>query len=466
MIFQVALASGGAASTLHVLTRDGEPVASPTRRHAASFTTRTGIAVTVEQRPFDDLYDAIMIGFVTNTLRADVLVIPSGWLPDFAPYLSPLPASLRASDTVTGIHPAYRGLMRWEDRWLALGLDGDMMIGVYRRDLFEDPKTQAAFQARHGHPLAPPTTWDEYLEIARFFQGRPGPEGRPLAGTLEAFAPGGQRVWSLFAHAAAFLPEGLFFDPLTLTPALTTPGWHQALEDAKAARAAGPADADHITSHDVRTRFAQGEAAMALDWSDIGVLATDPQTSRIHGSVGFFPLPGSRRVWTSHGWQDLASPRRVPFLGFGGWIAAVPASAADPEAAWAYVAWLGRPEASAADVQEGRSGFNPHRFDQLDPAASWPSRDPADVRALLSLLKEGLDAPEVIHDLRLPGLRAYLAALDRAYHRALEGSASSEDALQEASRTWEALSDRLGRASQRTHLLREMSSSPSGNPPP
>jgi len=30
---------------------------------------------------------------------------------------------------------------------------------LYRKDLFEDPKEQAAFRAKYGYPLAPPKTF-------------------------------------------------------------------------------------------------------------------------------------------------------------------------------------------------------------------------------------------------------------------------------------------------------------------
>ncbi len=40
---------------------------------------------------------------------------------------------------------------------------------VYRADLFADPERRAAFRAQHGRELAPPTTWQQFEETARFF---------------------------------------------------------------------------------------------------------------------------------------------------------------------------------------------------------------------------------------------------------------------------------------------------------
>jgi multiple sugar transport system substrate-binding protein len=40
---------------------------------------------------------------------------------------------------------------------------------AYRKDLFENPDEMAAFEAEYGYPLAVPTTWDELMDIAKFF---------------------------------------------------------------------------------------------------------------------------------------------------------------------------------------------------------------------------------------------------------------------------------------------------------
>jgi multiple sugar transport system substrate-binding protein len=42
-------------------------------------------------------------------------------------------------------------------------------ILFYRKDLFEDPVEQAAFEQEYGYPLAVPTTWDEFTDAAVFF---------------------------------------------------------------------------------------------------------------------------------------------------------------------------------------------------------------------------------------------------------------------------------------------------------
>lgn len=45
---------------------------------------------------------------------------------------------------------------------------------IYRADLFEDATEQAAFKAKYGYDLAPPTTWAQHRDAAEFFTRKAG----------------------------------------------------------------------------------------------------------------------------------------------------------------------------------------------------------------------------------------------------------------------------------------------------
>jgi multiple sugar transport system substrate-binding protein len=447
--------------TIRILTRDTSAIAGPAERHGESFAAATGTRVELTRVPFAELYERIMLGFVTGAFPYDALLIPSAWLPDFAPYLAEVPQTLVEGPAVADIEPVYRDSpMRWDGRWKALTVDGDLHLGAYRRDLFEDQGLREAFAAAHGRPLEPPRTWSEYREIADFFGGRRLPDGSRIAGTLEAYARGGQRIWYLFSHAAAYTnhpdhPGAMFFDPETMVPAIDNPGWVRALEEYLALRRAGPADADSLDSEAVRRRFAAGEAAMDIDWADTGVLAgTQAGQSRVAGRLGFFALPGSREVWSParRDWDRLPGPRSVTFLAFGGWVAAVPATSPQGERAWSFLAWYASPGHSAADVLDGSSGINPYRRSHLADPAPWQrllgERQAADY---LGVLRASLAAPQVARDLRLPGYRAYIKALEDQLDLVMAGETTPAEGLGAAARAWESLTDRLGRLSQRRH---------------
>jgi multiple sugar transport system substrate-binding protein len=465
LAFEGMLSSVDAGQTLRILTRDTSAIGGPALRHGHSFEQRTGIQLTVDQVPFEQLYDRIMLGFVTGRVDHDVLLIPAAWLADLAPYLSPVPQQALEAARVDDIYPVYRNaLMRWGGRWMALTLDGDLQLGAYRKDLFEDPETGTEFQKIYGRALEPPRTWAEYRDIAAFFKGRNAPDGGTLSGTLEAYARNGQRIWYLFSHAAAYADHPahaghLFLDPENMQPSIDNPAWVRALTEYSELRSFGPADVDSLDSEAVRTRFAAGESAMNLDWADTGVLAGDPHHSRIAGQVGFFRLPGSREVWNpaTQVWDRLDEPRSVTFLAFGGWIAVVPAASPIRQAAWSYISWFVNPENSARDVLDGTTGINPYRPSQLQDPAPWRrllGEQQAD--DYLQVLRNSLLAPQTVPDLRLPGYRAYIAALEQQLDRVLAGEIEPKAGLQQAARTWDALTDRLGRNSQRRHYRAAM----------
>jgi multiple sugar transport system substrate-binding protein len=116
VILALAVSFGGAVAetTLRALTRDTSAIGGTAIRHGRSFETRTGTRVTVTQVPYAELYEQIMVDLVTGQLGFDVLLIPAAWVPDFAPYLAPLPPQLIRSHAVADIAPVYRNaLMRW-----------------------------------------------------------------------------------------------------------------------------------------------------------------------------------------------------------------------------------------------------------------------------------------------------------------------------------------------------------------
>jgi multiple sugar transport system substrate-binding protein len=450
---------------LRIVTRDTAAIGGPALSHAAGWTAKTGRPVEVQRLPFDQLYARTIVPLLSGAETTDVLLIPAGWLGDFAPYLAPVPETIRGTLRPEDILPPYRDLGRIPSgEYVAVPIDGDMHIGAYRADLFRDPAVRAGFRRWSGHELEPPATWEEYLRIAAFFDGRPGPDGRRLRGTVEAFHPAGQRIWSVFSHVAAYAVHreagaAMFFDPETMASTIDTPGWVRGVKEYLQARDRAGPDANELHSADVRRIFAEGGAAMAIDWTDIGPLSAGTESAIPGGEVGFFPLPGTRETWNParNAWERQAEVWRVPYLAFGGWVAAVPMSAAHRDAAWDYVSWLASPSNSARDVLDGYSGINPYRRSHLVDLDVWSSAlSRTAAQDYLRVISEALDSPSIALDLRLPGTAAYLDALDRQIGRALAGEVAVETALRTAAAEWDFLTDRLGRGAQRRHYRSAM----------
>ncbi|MDD7908343.1 extracellular solute-binding protein [Pseudovibrio exalbescens] len=450
---------------LRIVTRNGPSLEGPAIRHGEVFERDTGMATQVEGIPFRELYNEIMMGFISGVNEADVMLVPAPWVPDFAPFLADVPMDLIASNAVRSIHPAYReGLMRWNRRWLAVTIDGDLHMGIYRRDLFEDPEHRLAFQGVHGRPLSPPETWTEYLEIARFFHGRKDQQGNTLAGSLEAYLQGGQRIWFVISHAAAYASHPsysgtLFFNPRTMEPAINSPAWQRAVSEYAELMSLGPPDLAWLGSGDVRKRFSEGKAAMAVDWADIGVMAATLEGGVGSENIGFFELPGSTSAWNpiTERWDTLAYPRQVPYLAFGGWVAVVPETSQNKEAAWDYISHFNSQENSMKDMLVGDSGINPYRREHIADETVWfDLMGEQAAEDYLDVLRSSLDAPQLALELRIPGYRAYMQALDLQIERVLRSEATVQEALDLAAAQWDQITDRLGRDSQRRHYISAM----------
>lgn len=317
--------------TIRVAVQDASAIGGPAEIHARSWEQRTGGKVEVVRIPFVDLFEASMNSLTSDQPTFDVLLHASGWTADFFPYLSELPEALRDDESFDDIHPTYRDrLMTWDGKWIAVAVDGDLFSGYYRKDLFEDETNRAAFRERYGYDLAPPDTWQQYRDIAEFFT-RIQPDGTPLYGTSEAFARGGQQIWTLFSRAAAYtnhpeFPGAQFFDPDTMDAMIDNPGWLQAVREYAAIREFCPPDALSYGIVKAREAFLSGRTAMTLDWGDTGQLSGQASDSRVSGQVGYFVLPGSTRVFNARTWlwDQRERVRKVPFLAFGGWVASVP----------------------------------------------------------------------------------------------------------------------------------------------
>jgi multiple sugar transport system substrate-binding protein len=205
--------------TLRVLTRDTSAIGGPALRHGASFEAATGTRVTVTRIPFDALYQRIMLGFVTAEPPYRCPVDPLGLAARLRPLSRPGAGADPEEPPVRG-HPS--GLSRRLD---ALGgpVDGpDRRRGPPPRCLsprpVRGPGDGPRLPRRTAAPWSRPAPGRSTRDLAAFFSGRAGPHGTPLAGTLEAYARGGQRIWYLFSHAAAYASH-----PITRAQCSSTP---------------------------------------------------------------------------------------------------------------------------------------------------------------------------------------------------------------------------------------------------
>jgi ABC-type glycerol-3-phosphate transport system substrate-binding protein len=304
-------------------------------KHAPEFEKATGITASIEQvaRPLwgqrkvreliqgAGLYDVVMVGggddntWVKYKAHVKDLskVLPADQLSQVN-----LLDKFKINDRIIGIPQYYNFPMLF-----------------YRKDLFENPAEQAAFKAKYGRDLAPPTSYDEMYQVAQFFNRPPN---------LYGFFIGGQD-WSIFLDDTYFVYGlgGNYGDLSTKQLTLNTPEQKQALGWLGKFTALNPPGWQTENFFDGDKLVQTGKVAMYQNWFYIWKTFHDTMPDKI----GMAPLAGK----AAH---------------LGAFVATIPDAAPSPDAGAKFIQWM--MGATYQKVQAIETGDLPIRKDVMqDP---------------------------------------------------------------------------------------------------
>ena len=450
-------------TTIRVVTFTGPQIAEPLQRRAPDFEKLTGAKVQVITVPFADLYQKLLTDFATKTNSYDATVFDPQWMGDYVPpgYLEDLTDRVKNDSALqwNDIAPFFRDFSAtFKGKVYTIPLDGDFQMVYYRKDLLQ----------KDG--LQPPATWDDYISIAKHFQGKDlNGDGKNDYGSCLAMKRSAQSYWAWISIAAAYLQskgtkQGAFFNTDNMQPLTNNPGAAAALDVYKQLSKIGPPDQLNNDVGDSRGLFVTGRCALSLDWGDIGTLAIDPTQSKVQDKVGAVILPGSKRV-LDRSTNQLADynatlcPNAVngvnhaPFAAFGGWSGAInkASSAKVKDAAFAFLSYMSAPKQSGEDVTIGKTGFNPYRTSQFTNLDNWTKAGMSTQAAndYLGAIKSSLQSPNMVLDLRIPQSAFYeQTALDQALAQFLAGEISLNQTMTQITNQWNSKTDEIGRQGQ------------------
>ncbi len=407
-----------------------------------------GFRMTYDTVPADQLYQRDMLEFTGGTASHDLVLLQPGWLADYSRHLEPLEplarkvgVDLRLGDDVL---PAFATYMRWDNVLLAVPFDADQLQLLYHRAAFERPANRTAFRAKHGYDLRPPETWEQYRDMAEFFATTDWMgDGKKRFGVVEAWRRG---LWSYSWWLTRFASYGgVYFDD-AMKPLVNAAAGRKALENMLAVRPFAPPAVATAPNPEMRAIFANGDSAMCINFSSLARVVMSPNASKIVGQAGVAVLPGVRRG---------SEVYRRPAFGGGGWILAIPRYARNREAAMLALAAISQPAAALTLALDFRTTVDPWRRSTLESpkwAEVWPDhREYA--RQLLAVTEE---TPRLgIPDLQIPASEQYRTALGTEINVALVGDKAPQQALDDAARAWDAITDRLGRDQQRAYWAKQ-----------
>ena len=460
-----AVASAGEFDgvTVNILTRPGYVIAGRLIERGKEFEAATGGKIVVTEVPFAEIFPKVQNDWSTGTNSIDVAVFAAGWgveldaaglLEDLDPYI--------AKDTkidLADVAPYFREFgQKVGGKTKMLMVDGDFQMVYYRKDVLD----------KAG--LAPPKTWDEYLDVASKIHGQDmNGDGQPDYGLCSFKKRNAQSYFAIQTIAAPYVQtqgtaQGFHFDGATMKPIVNNDAWKKAFEIYKETSKYSPPEELNLDITDMRPIYLAGRCGMFIEWGDTGPLQLGDDAKAVKGLLYAVGAVGSKEV------LDRATGKLVPvtkenapysvdginyapFAAFGGWAGAVNAKADQKkkDAAYAFLSYMNQAAQSGVDVTLGATGYNPYRLSQLASTDLWVKAGmPQELAAnYIGAINGALNNLNMASDMKIPGAAKYTSVvLDTEIARYLAGETTVDEALKNIEAGWEEVTEDFGRDSQ------------------
>ena len=406
----------------------------PITKNTPAMQKKFGIAVKQVALPFVGQYEKLVTELIARSGAYDLMFFPPYFLGDFVAkkFVLPLESYAAKRDPlVNTLLPVFRDTITIKNgKRYALTYDGDILYVYYRRDLWNDPTEKKDFQKKYGYPLAPPKTWDQYLDQARFFNRPPHLHGTAFYGQRGFSYGWWANIWAGLG--------GHWFDARTMKTQINSPAGLKALNYLLEMKKVSPPDVLSYGYDALRNAFFLGKFAMCVQWGDLHKksFGGDPQApSKIAGKLGSAPCPNGKSY--------------MPYSRIG----AISASGKNLDGAYDVLWYLQQPAVSDDYVTDPKNGIDACRYSNLRPA-NWIKRFPQ-YPALVTEYAKTMRANllQGFPELSIPGAPTYIDKLDLYINQALAGQIKPKVALDSAAREWESLTDSLDRNAQRQAYL-------------
>ena len=425
-----------AGETLTITWEAGLQALDPLNFSGPKWEELTGVKIQVIEIPISELFTKTVAEHRAGTGAYDMLNVVPAWLPDLvtAGVLEPLDEYVDKygyRDELQDIAPTYRdNQMTYGGKIYGLPDDGDVLILYYRTDLFGDADNQKAFKDQYGYDLAPPSDWQQFYEISKFFTDQYAPK---LYGSALIHAPGLVHYLYLQRFRTA---GGKLFDGESMKAQINGDTGVAVLQDMVKQLDNMPKGAAGWGPIEVLNSWLAGELAMQIWWPPPGrwsagygaeeeALSWLPK-STIAGKVGYALPPD--------GYPELAA----------GFALSVAANSKKKELAYLFAQWLNSKDISIQRVTLPyalRDPFRTSHFNSDHYKNLWPA-----AKDYLATLQQGAETG--LLDLSIIDTFAYEESLTRAVVSALAGG-DAKEALEQAAEEWDALTEDIGVDDQR-----------------
>lgn len=321
---------------------------------------RTGLTLETVALDLHPLEEAL---FEQNGMRNgkwDVAFIATDWIAsmcsqdcavDLAPFLKEQPPQ----DYPHGWTPSLFGLQRIEDAILGVPYHDGPECLIYRRDLFENHAIRERYRNQFHQSLVPPTTWEEFHRLARFFHS----PSEQLYGTVFAAYPDCHnavydfliQLWSRNGELFDSTGKLHFYSPEAIE-GLTF--YRAMLSDKDAVHP----DCPKLDSVKAGLAFAAGHVAMMINWFGFATMAHISPDSAIRGKVDVAPIPRSG--------QGNSVSLNVY------WILSIAEGSPHPQTAWQFLHHIQSPAMDKLTTTSGAIGCRRSTWSDVEVNAAIP----------------------------------------------------------------------------------------------
>jgi len=391
----------------------------------------TGIESNVVELEHPAQYSKPIAEHIANSGAYDILDIEPAWIPAMAnggviiPIDDYVEKYMNKND-LEDFHPLYKTMPTYKGKRWGVFDDGDVLCLYYRKDIFGDPKLQAAYQSKFGKALEVPKTWDEYSQVAQFITDQMAPNVYGAGHFRKAGSPGNQ-----FSFLQEFRANGGKFFDADMKAQLASPAGMATFQQMLAQNKASIPGNNELDAVALWAAWLQGKLAMIFSWPPTGRMSENYSQrakaisfvpkSEIVDKVGYAVMPGGN--------GEMAS----------GYVKAVAAGSNNEEAAYLFTQWVTSPEVSLVRVMLPYTLRDPYRMSQYNSPLYrqlWPA-----AKEYLSALCEAANSAVV--DMIMPGWQDYALSVDRMC-TAVWGGQDPAAALKQAAAEWDQTTQRLG----------------------
>lgn len=280
---------------IRIAVRKFDPFESTLRKLWDAFSLQNNIKIEAEMVALElhDLYETTISDKGLKEGKWDIAHINTDWIFDAANEnavlnLFNLIGENPPENYPFGWHKSLLHLQKLSNGIFGLPFHDGPECLIYRKDLFENETEKENFKKLFGYELSTPKTWQEFAEIATFFNR---PE-QNLYGAVFANYPDGHNMvfdfcLQLWTRGGSLLNKKNQID-IHNDAAIKALDFYRKMVNDK--NAVHPKSRE-FGSVEAGLAFAEGQAAMAINWFGFASMAEVIEESKVKGKIDITSLP-------------------------------------------------------------------------------------------------------------------------------------------------------------------------------